>query len=151
MGRYPIYLQDDERSCGVYCLKMLLKYYGVDEDTTVLKTKTRVDASGTTIKGLVETLKSYHVETKAYKASLKQLADNTITLPAILHLIDGKLGHFVVLYELGEQCVIGDPAKGLLTLSLSELEEKYSGFVITVRHIGRYYEYHDVTLSLIHI
>ena len=145
MGRYPIYLQDDERSCGVYCLKMLLKYYGVDEDTTVLKTKTRVDASGTTIKGLVETLKSYHVETKAYKASLKQLADNTITLPAILHLIDGKLGHFVVLYELGEQCVIGDPAKGLLTLSLSELEEKYSGFVITVRHIGRYYEYHDVT------
>lgn len=145
MHKYPIYLQDDEKSCGVYCLKMLLKYYGIDEDTTILKTKTRVDASGTTIKGLVETLKSYNVETKAYKASLDQLEENHVPIPAILHIIEGKLGHFVVLYELGEQCVIGDPAKGLLQVPRMQLKEMYSGFVIVIRHIGRYYDYHDVT------
>ena len=26
MRKYPIYLQDDEVSCGVYCIKMILKY-----------------------------------------------------------------------------------------------------------------------------
>lgn len=29
MRKYPIYLQDDETSCGVYCIKMILKYYDI--------------------------------------------------------------------------------------------------------------------------
>ena len=33
MRKYPIYLQDDEVSCGVYCIKMILKYYDIEEDS----------------------------------------------------------------------------------------------------------------------
>ena len=43
MRKYPIYLQDDEVSCGVYCIKMILKYYDIEEDTLNIKRKARMD------------------------------------------------------------------------------------------------------------
>ena len=86
MRKYPIYLQDDEVSCGVYCIKMILKYYDIEEDTLNIKRKARMDHTGTTIKGLVETLKSYAIEAKAYHASLKDIEEHII-LPCILHTI----------------------------------------------------------------
>ena len=49
MRKYPIYLQDDEVSCGVYCIKMILKYYDIEEDTLNIKRKARMDHTGTTI------------------------------------------------------------------------------------------------------
>lgn len=114
MRKYPIYLQDDEVSCGVYCIKMILKYYDIEEDTLNIKRKARIDHTGTTIKGLVETLKSYAIEAKAYHASLKDIEEH-ITLPCILHTIEDGIGHFVVLYEIkGDTYIIGDPAHGIV-------------------------------------
>ena len=84
MRKYPIYLQDDEVSCGVYCIKMILKYYDIDEDTLNIKRKARIDHTGTTIKGLVETLKSYAIEAKAYHASLKDINQDSLKKHIIL-------------------------------------------------------------------
>ena len=71
---YPIYNQDDERSCGAYCIKMILKYHGVDEDITPIKQKLRTDALGATVRGLVVTLESYHCEVKAYHGGFDDLS-----------------------------------------------------------------------------
>ena len=141
--KYPIYLQDDATSCGVYCIKMILKYYGIEEDAITMKKKARVDASGTTIKGLIETLKSYHIEATAYHASLEDIKKK-LSLPCILHFVIKDQGHFVVLYEIkGDSYIIGDPAKGISVYSKEELGELYSERVIHIRHIGRYYHYED--------
>ena len=84
MSKYPVYLQDDETSCGVYCIKMILKYYGVNEDAINIKRKVRPDSSGSTIKGMIEALHSYNIESIAYKASLDDI-EETLSLPCILH------------------------------------------------------------------
>ena len=147
MRKYPIYIQDDEISCGVYCIKMILKYYDIEEDTVTLKKRARVDHTGTTIKGLVETFKSYSIEAKAYHASLEDIQSH-ITLPCILHLVEEGKGHFVVLYEIkGETYVIGDPANGIVFFDHEELASLYSENVVSVTHIGRYFNYENKTFQ----
>ena len=37
MSKYPIFLQDNENSCGAYCLKMLLNYYKRDDEIKNIK------------------------------------------------------------------------------------------------------------------
>ena len=37
MRKYPIYLQDDEISSGVYCMTRILKYYDIEEDLLKIK------------------------------------------------------------------------------------------------------------------
>ena len=32
MRAYPIFLQDEEMSCGAYCILMILKYHGYQEE-----------------------------------------------------------------------------------------------------------------------
>jgi len=147
MNNYPVYLQDDEMSCGVYALKMIFKYYGVEEETLTLKMKARMDAAGTTVMGLMRALEAYHVEAKAYHATIDDLKKEAV-LPCILHTINAqKQGHFVVLYALKQDgtCVIGDPAEGLLTLSLEELDARYTKNMIQISHFGRYYDFHELT------
>lgn len=147
MRKYPIYLQDDEVSCGVYCIKMILKYYDIEEDTLNIKRKARMDHTGTTIKGLVETLKSYAIEGKAYHASLKDIEEH-ITLPCILHTIEDGIGHFVVLYEIkGDTYIIGDPAHGIVVYDQEELTSVYTENVVSITHIGRYFEYENKTFK----
>lgn len=147
MRKYPIYLQDDEVSCGVYCIKMILKYYDIEEDTLQIKKRARMDHTGTTIKGLVETFKSYSIEAKAYHASLKDIEEH-ITLPCILHLVEEGNGHFVVLYEIkGDTYIIGDPASGIVFYDQEELTSLYSENVVSVTHIGRYFNYENKTFK----
>ena len=147
MRKYPIYLQDDEISCGVYCIKMILKYYDIEEDTLNIKRKARMDHTGTTIKGLVETFKSYAIEAKAYHASLSDIKEH-ITLPCILHTLEEGIGHFVVLYEIKEDTyIIGDPAHGIVVYDQEELASIYTENVVSITHIGRYFEYENKTFK----
>ena len=133
---YPIFNQDDERSCGAYCIKMILKYHGVDEDITPIKQKLRIDTQGATIRGLMMTLVDYHCEVKAFHGQLDDLSQ--IPLPCILHLVKDQMGHFVVLYQIKDDCyIIGDPAKGLVTYEKDELQELYSGNFVAIYHVGR--------------
>ena len=147
MRKYPIYLQDDEISCGVYCIKMILKYYDIEEDTLNIKRKARMDHTGTTIKGLVETFKAYAIEVKAYHASLSDIKEH-ITLPCILHTLEEGIGHFVVLYEIKEDTyIIGDPAHGIVVYDQEELASIYTENVVSITHIGRYFEYENKTFK----
>lgn len=145
MRKYPIYLQDDLTSCGVYCLKMILKYYGIDEDIATMKRKARIDSTGTTIRGLVDTLQSYAIEAKAYHATLDDI-EKHIQCPCILHTQSDEIGHFVVLYEIkGGTYIVGDPGNGLMLYEREEIEVLYSQNVISITHFGRYYDYGDKT------
>lgn len=37
MLKYPIFLQDNENSCGAYCIKMLLSFYKRDDEIKNIK------------------------------------------------------------------------------------------------------------------
>ncbi|MGX8679917.1 MAG: cysteine peptidase family C39 domain-containing protein [bacterium] len=143
MLEFPFYKQDDETSCGCYCMKMILKYYGIDEDIVMIKQRTALDQAGVTMRGLVEGFRSYEIEAKAYRASLEEIKER-ISLPCILHTIQEGIGHYVVLYAISDEiCKVADPAKGRLSYTMAELEAIYSKHVVAIIHPGRYFGYHE--------
>ena len=87
MSKYPIFLQDNENSCGAYCLKMLLNYYKRDDEIKNIKKRCRLCKEGISVYGLIQVLKQYHIEAKAYQCDFKHLEE--IQTPAIIHLKQG--------------------------------------------------------------
>lgn len=137
MYKYPIELQDEEKACGAYCILMILKYHGFKEEIKRIKKKARLNQNGISIKGMIECLKSYQIEAKAYQASLEDI-QNHVECPCILYMVYNGIGHFVVLYEMkDDEYIIGDPAKGIQTLYKEEVEEYYGMSVIAIQHVGR--------------
>jgi ABC-type bacteriocin/lantibiotic exporter with double-glycine peptidase domain len=137
MKKYYIELQDEPKACGAYCIYMILRYHGVHVELKSIKERSRMDNNGISMKGMLECLKEYQVEAKAYHASLNDIKEN-VTLPCILHFTYEDLGHYVVLYEIKDDLyIIGDPAKGMVQLYEDEVEEHYSKMMISIQHIGR--------------
>ena len=137
MRVYPIFIQDEEMSCGAYCILMILKYYGYQEEISLIKKKTRMSQNGISIKGMIECFKEYQIESKAYEASLDDIKENA-QLPCILHTIDNGCGHYVVLYDIKDDIyTVGDPAKGIEKYHKEEIERLYSQRVILITHVGR--------------
>lgn len=56
MKKYPIYKQDDEYSCGAYCIKMLLKYHHHDILIKEIKDRCRLTTEGISVYGMVRCL-----------------------------------------------------------------------------------------------
>lgn len=148
MHKYPIELQDEEKACGAYCILTLLKYYGFKEEIKTIKQKARLNQNGISIKGMLECLKSYQIEAKAYQASLDDISKE-VKYPCILYMVYDGIGHFVVLYERNDdEYVIGDPARGLITIYQEEMDEHYALRMIAIKHVGRvpelsYKSYYD--------
>jgi len=142
MQKYPIFIQDEEMACGAYCILMILKYYGYDEEIKEIKKKTRLNQNGISIKGIIECFKDYQIEAKAYEASLQDIEEQ-VKLPCILYMIYENIGHFVVLYEIkDDEYIIGDPAKGLTSLYREDISEYYAQRMIAITHVGRVPELH---------
>ena len=73
MSKYPIFLQDNENSCGAYCLKMLLNYYKRDDEIKNIKKRCRLCKEGISVYGLIQVLKQYHIEAKLINVILNIL------------------------------------------------------------------------------
>ena len=142
MHKYPIELQDEEKSCGAYCIDMILKYYHFYDEIKNIKKKARLNQNGISIRGMIECLKSYQIEAKAYEATLEDIV-REVKCPCILYMIYDGIGHFVVLYEIkDEEYIIGDPAKGLVKMYIEEMTEHYGQRVIVIKHVGRVPQLH---------
>lgn len=138
MRKYPIYKQDNEYSCGAYCIKMILKYYHRDIIIKEIKERCRLTTAGISVYGMIQCLKSYHFDAKAYQCDIKILLAEA-KLPCIIHVINDNMTHFMVLYKVTKNyLIIGDPGKGLIKLTVEELETIYTGVCICIEHVGRY-------------
>lgn len=137
MHKYPIELQDEEKACGAFCILMILQFHGFKEEIKTIKKKARMNQNGITIKGMIECLKHYQIEAKAYQASIEDLHEH-VDCPCILYMVYDGIGHFVVLYEMKEdEYIIGDPSRGLITLYQEEMMAHYGQSVIVITHVGR--------------
>lgn len=105
MRKYQVELQDEEKACGAYCILMILKYYGFNEEIKEIKKKARLNQNGISIKGMIECLKAYQIEALAYHCSLDDLK-NEGKLPCILYMIYEGIGHFVVLFEIANENIL---------------------------------------------
>ena len=136
MLKYPIFLQDNENSCGAYCIKMLLSFYKRDDEIKNIKKRCRLTKEGVTVYGLIQVLKKYHLEAKAYQCEFKHLFED-VNCPAIVHLKQDDLYHYVILYKVKDgYFLVGDPAKGLIKMSYESFSKQFTGIIIMIDHVG---------------
>lgn len=136
MLKYPIFLQDNENSCGAYCIKMLLSFYKRDDEIKNIKKCCRLTKEGVTVYGLIQVLKKYHLEAKAYQCEFKHLFEE-VNCPAIVHLKQDDLYHYIILYKVKDgYFLVGDPAKGLIKMSYESFSKQFTGIIIMIDHVG---------------
>ena len=136
MLKYPIFLQDNENSCGAYCIKMLLSFYKRDDEIKNIKKRCRLTKEGITVYGLIQVLKEYHLEAKAYQCEFKHLFEE-VNCPAIVHLKQDDLYHYVILYKVKDgYFLVGDPAKGRIKMSYESFSKQFTGIIIMIDHVG---------------
>lgn len=117
--------QQDQASCGVSCLKSVLKYYGhFSTSDEQLRRLSGTSAQGTSLLGLYQAANHLGLDAEGYSTDLIHLKDfNNL---AILHVIKHEnLQHYIVCYGFDRKkqaFVIGDPAeKRIKYLSANEL------------------------------
>jgi subfamily B ATP-binding cassette protein HlyB/CyaB len=124
--RYPFFAQQSGSDCGAACLVMVSRYWGKKFSVNRVRDIANVDRNGASLRGLSAAAESVGFSTRPVKASLDQLAKQT--LPAIAHW-EGK--HYIVVYEITKKNVIvADPAIGQLTLTHREFLAKWTGYAL---------------------
>lgn len=147
MKKKKYLLQDEEYSCGVYCLKMVLDYLGIREELTNIKNNCNLTHNGTTMFDMIECLKYYHIEAKGFEVELDELVKH-LDFPCIIHVVSENQNHYIVLYEYRNGLFIcGNPSVGKQTLTKGELEQIYSGKVIIITFISKPIKTSEMTLS----
>ncbi len=116
MSAFIFYKQLNAMDCGATCLRMIAKNYGRHYNPDTLRQLTGFNKTGTSLLGISETAEKIGFRTRGVKIAFEQLYE--APLPIILHW---DQNHFVVLVKLAKKEVkIADPAKGILSYSLSE-------------------------------
>ena len=124
--RLPIIRQNEAAECGNACLAMVASYHGFKTDIATLRRRFPTSARGMNLRMLVENANRFGFAARALKSSIKDL--HKVRLPAILHW---DLNHFVVLKSITRnKAIVHDPAKGIVSLSLDEFGNHYTGILL---------------------
>ena len=142
--RYPFFAQQSGSDCGAASLVMIARYWGKNISVNRLRDIANIDRNGASLRGLCVAAESIGFTTRPVKASLKQLAVQT--LPAICHW-EGK--HYIVVYQITKDSVIvADPAIGQKTLSHEEFQAGWTGYVLLLEPTVLFYNTEEDKTSL---
>ncbi|MDR2911263.1 MAG: peptidase domain-containing ABC transporter [Bacteroidales bacterium] len=120
--KYCIIRQHDRSDCGVVCLLSLIKFYGGDGSLEQLRKQSGTSRQGTSLLGLHQAAQSSGFDAEGCEADFPSLIEHGH--PMILHvLMEGNMEHYVVCYAYEQgRFVIGDPGKGMVSLTEKELD-----------------------------
>ena len=123
----PTVFQMEATECGAASFSMILKYFGSHVALEKLRIDTGVSRDGCNARNIKKAAAEYGLECKAYTKGF----DNMMLLkpPFIMHW---NFNHFVV-YEgiKNGHAYINDPALGRRKLTLEELDDGFTGVVLT--------------------
>jgi len=126
-NKVPYVEQLLQNECGLCCVAMILRYYGSHDTLFSLRENTDVGRDGLQMSQLKKLLTIRGFETKVYRGDAEAL--NNVKCPAIIYWANN---HYVVLEKIdGRKTVIVDPSIGRRRIDKKELEENFSGYVLT--------------------
>lgn len=129
-NNFPIVYQHDSMECGVACLSMVCKYYGMDYSLNQLSQYCIPTSEGISLFGISEAANNLGLHSICGKTTLNQLIVSH--KPCILHW---NQNHFVVLYKIkqrrnkGNVYYIADPSVGLVEYSEDEFLSSWISIV----------------------
>ena len=127
--RYPFFAQQSGSDCGAACLIMVARYWGKRFSVNRLRDISNADRNGASLRGLSTAAESIGFSTRPIKASLDQLAKQT--LPCIAHW-EGN--HYIVVYEINrKQVVAADPAIGQKSFTHQEFKAGWTGYALLLQ------------------
>lgn len=118
---FKCYRQIEHSDCGLTCVRMLAKSYGLTVPLSHLKKVTDINRLGMSIRDITKCLSEIRMESAAIKIGL-DIVDR-MPLPAILYW---QQRHFVVLYKLNshrQKYYVADPAQGKVQFSREEFSK----------------------------
>lgn len=123
----PIIYQMEATECGAASLSMIFAYYGRYMPLEEMRVETGVSRDGCNAANIIRAARKYGLEGKGRRCEPEHL--RKISTPCILHW---NFNHFVVLEGFkGKHAYINDPAVGRRRIPWEELDECFTGVVLT--------------------
>lgn len=130
MSKYsktPTIYQMEATECGAASLSMIFSYFGKNIPLEQMRIETGVSRDGCNAGNIMRCAKKYGLDCHGYRkepAALRELQP-----PCIIHW---NFNHFVVFEGFkGKYAYINDPAMGRRKLTMEELDESFTGIVLT--------------------
>ena len=126
-AKTPTVYQMEATECGAASLAMVLGYFGKSLPLEKLRIETGVSRDGCNMKNIMRAGKKFGLEVHGYRKDLDGLFE--LPVPCIIHW---NFNHFVVWEgRKGDVCYINDPAQGRRKLTVEDIDDCFTGVVLT--------------------
>lgn len=126
-AKTPTILQMEATECGAASLAMILAKYGRYIPLEKMRVETAVSRDGVNAANILRAAKRMGLDCHGYRKETEMLRE--MPMPCIIHW---NFNHFVVLEGFkGKFAYLNDPAVGRRKLTWDELEEGFTGIVLT--------------------
>ncbi len=122
--------QRDISDCGAACLASVSSYYGLHLPVSRIREYAGTGRYGTSLSGLIEAAEQLKFQAKGLRTRDHYITQ--IPTPAIFHLVQNGLQHFVVIYKITNRYVWAmDPAFGkMIRYNVDTFNKQWSGIVL---------------------
>lgn len=127
--RTPTVYQMEVTECGAASLSMIFAYYGRNVPLEKMRIETGVSRDGCNAGNIMRAAKKYGLDCHGYRRELDGLLN--LEPPCIIHW---DFNHFVVFEGIKHgYAYINDPAIGRRRLTIEELDDSFTGVVLTFK------------------
>lgn len=130
----PTVFQMEATECGAASLSMIFAYFGKHLPLEQMRIETGVSRDGCNAGNMMRAAKKYGLECHGYRKELNSLLE--IEAPCIIHW---NFNHFVVFEGVKNgHAYLNDPAVGRRKLTIEELDDGFTGVVLTFKITERF-------------